>query len=294
MTDARPCALGCRNADGIPYRAAPGLHTCHPCSDRLRTTLGHIEQTYTAVTAIDELIPSGHGPTGVRTPPGPRSPASDTLLVHSDPRTYQRVGDRPAALATITEWAKRVRADRSVDVDPDQMRATVPLGRITMARETATLRFNWDWIMGQVWVPDFADAMREALNALRAVDAQQARATRVGKCPVTVAAFPAADGTTVELGCGAWLRLKPGQDVITCRNCGHAWPRARWHEIGEQWASYAELARIWTMPAATLRGWAREDEWRTVKLGRRVVLLRADAVNTYTRRRGALPIGEAG
>lgn len=294
MNAPRPCVLGCRNADGIPYRAAPGLHTCHPCSERLRRTLGHIEQTYATVTAIDELIPGGHGNNGVRTPPGPRSPAVDTLLVHADPRTYQRVGDRPAALATITEWAKRVRADRSIDVDPDHMRATVPLGRVTMARELGTLRFNWDWIMSQSWVDEFADHMRELLNALRSVDAQQARATRVGKCPITVAAIGLPDSTNVELACGAWLRLKPGHDTITCRNCGHTWPRARWHEIGEPWTRYAELARIWDMPAGTLRVWAHEDRWRTVKIGRDAMLLRADAVGSYIRRRGELPLGEAG
>lgn len=292
MTDIRPCVLGCKNAEGIPYRAAPGLHTCHPCSDRLRRTLGSIETTYATVTAIHELIPGGHGPSGVRTPPGPRSPANDTVLVHTDPRSAWN--DQPAALATVESWARLIREDLSVDVPPDQMHATVPIGRVTMARELATLRFHWDWLMGQdTIVADFAADMHAVLNALRAVDAQQARALRVGRCPTVI--IPAEHlGIPIDLECGAWLRLKPGQDVITCRNCAHNWPRARWSEIGQPWATYAELGRVFAMPNGTLRRWAHEDQWRTVKIGRDAMLLRADAVNSYTRRRGALPLGEAG
>lgn len=282
MSDIRPCLLGCRNAEGIPYRAAPGLHTCHPCSDRLRRTLGHIESTYTTVTAIHELIPGGHGPSGVRTPPGPRSPANDTVLVHTDPRS--KWDQQPAALATVESWARAVREDHQ---------AAAPRGRITMHREVRTLFFYWDDIMATETVADFATDMNAVLNALRAVDAQQARALRVGRCPIVI--IPAEHlGIPIDLECGAWLRLKPGQDTITCRNCAHTWPRARWSEIGQPWATYAELGRVFAMPNGTLRRWAHEDQWRTVKIGRDALLLRADAVNSYTRRRGALPIGEAG
>jgi len=291
----RPCVLGCRNRDGIPFRAAPGSNVCHPCSDRLRRTLDHIETTYAAVTALDELIPGGHSHgTGVRTPPGPRSPTVDSILIHTDPR-YPRDGwhDQPAALAEIAGWVRLVREDRSVDVPPAEMRATVPVGRVTMARELSTLRFHWDWLMAQGWVPDFADAMNAVLRALRTVDAQQAKATRVGKCPVVVIPREAT-GLPIDLECGAWLRLKIGEDEIRCRNCGHTWPRGRWSEIGEPWTTYGELARIWDMPGSTLRGWAKEHTWRTVTLSRKkVIVLRADAVATYMNRRG-MPLGEAG
>lgn len=283
MNAPRPCALGCRNRDRIPYRAAPGSNVCPRCSDRLRTTLDHIESTYYTVTATAELIPSNHGPgTGVRTPPGPRSPTNDTILVHTDPRST--LDDQPAALATIESWARMLRETRGY---------LVPAGRITMNRELRTLRHDWDWLMAQGTVADFAQEMHAVLHALRTVDTQQAKATRVGKCQIVVAAFALPDGSTVDLECGAWLRLKPGDTEIRCRNCGHTWPKARWNEIGEPWTTYAELARVWAMPASTLRWWAKEDSWRTVRLGRDAVVLRADAVATYVARRG-IPVGEAG
>jgi hypothetical protein len=283
VNEIRPCSLGCRNAEGVPYRAAPGLLVCHPCSDRLRTVLDHIETTYTTVTDINELIPGGHGPGGVRRPPGPRSPAVDSILVHTDPRSAW--DEQPAALATVESWARMVRGE---------LGAAVPEGRVTIGRELELLRRRWDWIMYQAWIVDFAQEMRAVLTALHMVSRQQDKVLRVGKCPIIVAVLELPTGGRVELECGASLRLRPGRDEIRCTNCGEVWPRSRWHEIGDPWADYASLAHLWEMPPATLRWWARDDHWRSVKLGRRVVILRADALRSYVRRRGQLPLGVAG
>ena len=288
MNDIRACLLGCRNPDGYARRAAPGLLVCPPCSEKLRGVLANLERTYTAVTELDELIPGGRGG-GVRTVPGPRSPAVDGILNHTDPRS----SDDNAALATVEAWARWVRTERSIDVEPGQMLSTVPAGRITMARELATLRFNWEWLMGSVLVAEFAEAMRAVLQALRQVRGELDRVTRVGRCPTVVAVIPRTDGD-IHLACGASLRVRPGATDITCRNCGESWVRDRWHELGDPWTDYGRLADELGVAGPTLRYWCREDDWRTVRLGRRTVVLRLDALASYLRRRGPLPLDQAG
>lgn len=285
MNQPRACLLGC-NVDGYPRRAAPGSLVCPPCSDQLRVVLARLQRTYTAVTELDELIPGGRGGDGVRRVPGPRSPAVDAILAHTDPRSRD-----DSALAVVESWARWVREERSLDVDPGQMLATVPAGRITMDRELETLRFNWDWLMGSPEVPWFAEAMRSVLQALRMVRGELDRVTRVGKCPTVV--VPAElTGIGFDLACGASLRVRPGANEIRCRNCGSSWTKERWPELGEARADYATFAEQFSVPAATLRRWAREDSWDRAGTQTRPLWLRADVFTSYVRRRGILTFEE--
>lgn len=288
MNEIRACLLGCRNPDGYARRAAPGLNVCPPCSEKLRGVLAVLERTYAAVTELDELIPGGRG-TGIRTVPGPRSPAVDGILAHTDPRTT----DDDSALATVASWARWVRAERSIDVEPGQMLSTVPAGRVTMARELATLRFNWDWLMGSTLAPEFAEAMRAVLQALRQVRGELDRVTRVGRCPTVVVAGEVL-GIPIDLMCGASLRVRPGATDITCRNCGESWERGRWHELGDARADYATFAEQFGVSRGTLRRWASEDGWDKTGTRGRPLWLRAEVFASYVRRRGDLSFEEAG
>lgn len=282
----RACVLGCRNAERIPFRAAPGLLVCHRCSDDLRTVLDDIDDLYRAVTDIDDLIPGGHGDTGgARKPPGPRSPAMDAVLVHTDHRT--RGNDRPAALACIEGWARLVREERSLDVAADQMLTTVPAGRITMGRELGTLRFHWDWIMAQAWVDDFAVEMADLARALRQVSRLEVPVLRIGKCPTPLITItlPGDDTGPITLDCGASLQVRTDATEIRCRNCGTVWPKDRWHELGDQWTDYAWLSAELAVAVGTLWRWASEDEWAKETRGGRRLVSRVDALASYDRRR---------
>lgn len=291
----KSCVLGCRDADGVAFRAAPGLLVCPTCSEKLRGVLADLEATFRELSDIDELIPGGSpDKVAVRTVPGPRSPAVDALLVHLDPRSVTGPNEPPAALASIAEFARSVREDRSLDVPREQLRATVPAGRITMRRECATLRFNWDWIMAQDWVDDFAAEIRRVLNALRAVRREFPAVLRIGKCKVPQVAFDLSDGTSLTLECGATLRVLATADEIRCRNCHTVWTRNEWHELGSPWADYASLSADLAVPVGTLRRWAHEDSWERTNRPGRPLVARADALASYARRRPNKTLNQAG
>ena len=293
MNNIHACVLGCTNPEGVPYRAAPGQLACHPCADRLRAVLDELGQLYTDLTTIDELMPSGHGGgDGLRSVPGPRSPAVDAILVHTDKRSAGN--DRPGALAAVTSWARLVREERSLDTPRDQLRATVPAGRVTMARELATLQFHLDWVLAQPWLLDFAVEMRDVLRSLRAAGRLLAPTLTIGRCPVVVVTVPLRGGAHLDLTCDAALRVRVGDDVVRCRNCGTIWPRGRWEELGDQWIDYARLSAELGVGVPTLRRWCSEDRWVTSGTARRRLVSRRDARVSYERRRGTLPLGEAG
>lgn len=291
VNDTRACLLGCRTPDGYPFRAAPGSNVCAVCSTKLRTVVDDLQKAYADLDQLARLIPSGQPGESSRHVPGPKSPAVDAILVHLDPRSR----DDTAALAVVEAWARWVREERSIDVAPQQMLSTVPRGRITILREVETLRFNWDWLMARDEVADFAQAMRAVLNAMRAIRSEFPKTVRIGKCPTVVAQLELPDGSTVDLDCGATLRVKVGDTEIRCRNCGTTWIRDQWHELGDPWTDYGYLANELDVNPATLRWWCKEDGWRTVRIGRRTVISRADALASYTRRRpGTYTIDQAG
>ncbi|MGW4484315.1 hypothetical protein ACWEOE_10805 [Amycolatopsis sp. NPDC004368] len=295
MNQPRSCVLGCRDRDGVPFRAAPGLLVCPACSEKLRGVLDDLERTFYALDDVDELTPHGSPDgAGVRQVAGSRSPAVDALLVHRDPRSVTGVHESPAALASMAEFARTVREDRSIDVPREQLRATVPAGRITMRRECATLRFNWDWIMAQPWVDDFAAELRRVLDALRSVRREFAPALRIGKCPTALIGLDLPDGDAVTLDCGATLKVRAGDTEVRCRNCGTTWPRDRWHELGDPWTDYASLSADLGVPVGTLRRWAHEDSWQRTNRPGRPLIARADALASLARRRPNATLEQAG
>ncbi|MEC3977883.1 hypothetical protein [Amycolatopsis sp. H20-H5] len=286
MNLVRSCLLRCKSANGLPYRAAPGRYACDQCTERLAQILAELVTTYTDMTEVDELVPGG-GPDnpGGRQAPGPRSPAVDALLVHTDPRSVTDSGASPAALASIAGWARIVREEQTVDVEPEKMLGTVPTGRVTMAREAQTLRFNWHWIMAQPWLDDFADELRQVLNALRTVRRLNVPTLRVGTCPAV-----ADDG----FKCGASLSVRVDAVLIRCRGCGAHWPQSRWHELGDARADYAQLSEDLGVPVGSLYRWAGEDGWTISGTRARRLVNRADALASYARRRGPLFAEQAG
>jgi hypothetical protein len=288
MPEIRPCLLGCTNSDGIPYPAAPGWLACHPCADLLAGVLGDLADRYATLQDADALIPTS---TGERGSPGygPRSPAVDALLIHSDIRTRWTSEHGYGALAVVADWARRIREDTSIDTPPRQMRNTVPEGRVTMSRELATIRFHWDWLMRQDWLAVFADNMRDVLRGLTNAGRLTERWLRVGPCPGLVdIGEEVFTGEPIYRECGEPLRVRASDAEIRCRTCGTTWPRSQWSRLGDTWTDYAELHERLKVPVATLRWWCREDGWRTwrkTETSKRVLVDRADALTSYARRR---------
>ncbi|RZQ59826.1 hypothetical protein [Amycolatopsis suaedae] len=291
MNHVRPCLLGCTNADGIPYRAAPGRQTCPRCGDQLAALLREIGDLYAVLDDPEQLLPTTSGGRG-RPGYGSRSPAVDDLIVHTDVRTGETDTGGPGALAVVEQWARQIREDRSVDTPPDQMRATVPAGRITMTRELATLRFHWDWILAQDWVDAFADEMRAVRDQLVRARRLTVPVIRIGTCPITVMTVDR-DADPITLPCSATLRVRLGDTEIRCPACHTVWTRDRWHQLGTDWADYASLATQLDIPVTTLRRWCHEDHWATAGTRSRRLVSRADALASYARRH-TTPTGNAG
>ncbi|WP_134667870.1 hypothetical protein [Amycolatopsis sp. CFH S0078] len=291
MSEVRPCLLGCRTPDGYAFRAAPGANVCPRCSEKLRGVLDDLQHAYAAVDQLAQLTPNGQAGDGVRRVPGPKSPAVDAILVHLDPRSQ----DDTAALAVVESWARWVRAERSLDVAPAQMRGTVPAGRVTIRRELDSLRFNWDWIMASDQVVEFATAMRAVLAKLRQVRNDNPRVMRIGACPTPVVAMTLADGSELTLDCGASLRVRVVDTEIRCRNCGTVWAREQWPDLGDPWTDYAYLSAELDVNPSTLRFWCRDDQWTVKRVRGRTLIRRKDALASYARRRpGTYTIDQAG
>lgn len=293
------CVFNHTNHLGEQVHAAPGLRVCARCSHQIRQAVDYLGRLYAGLCDIDELTPGGHPDgTGTRTVPGPKSPAVDDLLVHSDPRSYARVGDHPAALATIASWARLIREERSLDTPPTQLRATVPAGRINMERELQTIRFHWDWLMAHPAVLRFETDVNEVINGLEYVRRMNPPAIRIGKCPVVTTIEDLPDGGELPLLCGSPLRVRPDDTQVRCRGCHTVWPRARWRELGDPWADYPHLSAELGVPLGTLRRWSSKDGWHsrraeTSGTGVRRLFLRADALTSYERYHGPL-LGEVG
>lgn len=290
----RPCAFDHTDRDGVQILAAPGLLVCHTCSARCRRAVDYLGDLYAGLQDVDELTPGGSPDgTGTRSVPGSRSPAVDALLVHSDPRSYARVGDHPAALATIASWARFIREERSIDVPRHKLRDTIPDGRVSMERELQTIRFHWDWLMGHRLVLAFAAAVNEVIEGLELVRRMDPPPIRIGKCPVVTDIETLPDGSELPLACGTSLRVRPGDVEIRCRECGTVWPRAKWPLLGDPWADFAHLSAELGVPVGTLHYWANKDGWEKSGTRARRLVRRADALASYERYRGPL-LGEAG
>jgi hypothetical protein len=274
MSLIRSCVL-CR--PGSPYTAAPGWFACHHCADRLAGLLGDLGDRFATLMDADELIPHGSGERG--SPGfGPRSPAVDALLVHSDVRTKWTSEHGHGALAAVESWARMIREETG---------AGVPAGRATMSRELATIRFNWNFVLGAPWLDGFADEIRDVLRSLTMAGRLTERVIRVGPCPVTIDTY-VYGMDPVSTTCGATLTVRADADEIRCRSCGCVWPRSQWWQLGDPWTDYAALSEELSVPAATLRWWCRVDGWRTEPSPtskKRVLVCGMDARASYARRR---------
>jgi hypothetical protein len=291
--NVRSCVFGCVDANDVPFRAAPGRLACNTCSSALWTVLADVEKTYGWLTDIDNLIPGGTGDgAGARAVPGPRSPAVDALLALMDTRTAG--SESPGALGAVEQWARRVREDLSVDTAPDRMRSTVPPGRVTMRRELATIRFQWDWVCAQDWVTDFDEKMRALLGRMETVGHLKLKELRIGTCPTPQMTIPAADGSTITLLCSARLKVRVGDSEIRCKSCGTVWTRDRWHKLGNPWTDYASLSTELDVPVGTLRRWCSLDRWQVDGTRGRRLVLRADALDSYAKHRTPKPLEAAG
>jgi hypothetical protein len=264
----RPCIL-CR--PDSPNTAAPGWYACHHCADRLAGQLGDLADRYATLQEADELIPTSSGERG--SPGfGPRSPAVDALLVHSDIRTKWTSEMGYGALATVESWARMIREETG---------AGVPAGRATMARELRTIRWNWDYLLSSAWLDEFAGEIDAALFSLKRAGRLTERVMRVGPCPGL--------RDTGDV-CGVTLRVLANDEEIRCRTCGYAWQRSMWYLLGDPWTDYAALSGELEVSVATLRWWCHEDEWETrpsPTSKKRVLVSRADAMASYGRRRKA-------
>lgn len=99
MSDALLCVLGCRSTENVAYRAVPGTFACNRCASWLYDLLTELVAAYGLLSEVDELIPHGDDSAArVQRSSGPRSPAVDAMLVHTDPRSAGN--DQPAALAS--------------------------------------------------------------------------------------------------------------------------------------------------------------------------------------------------
>jgi hypothetical protein len=261
---------------------------CHHCNERLMQTLGDLADHYVTLQVADELIPHG---TGERGSPGfgPRSPAVDALLVHGDVRTRWTSENGYGALAAVEEWARRIREETSLDTPPRQMVNTVPAGRVTMARELATIRFHWDWVMRQDWLDAFAGNMRDALHSLVMAGRLTERVMRVGPCPTKIDEF---EGRPIT--CDMPLFVRANAEEIHCKTCDTHWPRSRWRELGDPWTDYASLAAEFGVAVGTLWRWASEDGWHLGGTRGRRLVFRLDALTSYEKRRGPLTLEQAG
>jgi hypothetical protein len=268
----RSCVLG--PTHGSPHTAAPGWYACHPCADRLAGVLGDLGDRYATLQTADELIPHGSGERG--SPGfGPRSPAVDALLVHSDVRTKWTSEHGHGALAAVESWARMIREETG---------AGVPAGRATMSRELRTIRFNWNFVLGAPWVDGFADEIRDVLRSLTMAGRLTERVMRIGPCPVEIEKQVGEWGAVQVWPCGDTLTVRVDADEIRCRSCGTVWPRSQWWQLGDPWTDYAALSGDLSVPVGTLRRWCGEDGWATKRTGGRYLVERAAALASAQRR----------
>lgn len=283
MSTAQPCVLGCTTAHaGLPRQAAPGRLACHECADELHKLLGEVERLYRGLDVTPGASGSARGAPGY----GPRSPAVDDLIAHRDLRTQRDGASHAGALAVVESWARSIREDRSIDLPPDQVRATVPAGRVTMHRELGTLRFHWDWICGQPWVDEFAAEMRQLRGQLRTARREAEPVLQIGTCPNVIEI-----DDELDAACGERLHVRPGDREIRCRSCGTTWTRDRWRQLGSRWADYPTLAEQLGVPVGTLHRWRHEDGWKVSGSRSRRLVSRAEAIASYAKRRGLLEDG---
>ncbi|RLK54845.1 hypothetical protein [Actinokineospora cianjurensis] len=270
-----PCLLGCVAPGGEPFPAQHGYRTCDLCADRLRATLTELVELY---ALVDDAVVPGRGGSAARGAPGhgSRSPARDSVIVLTDPRTHAvEDGDPHSVLAVLSSWADNVRSDTGQDPRT---------GAATVSGEVALLVRWMDWMTRQYWIGDLGQEVDELAHQLRAALGLQERTIPVGPCPNRVT--DPDTGRTVT--CGAPLRARLSVERIRCRRCRASWPRERWDELGGELgvpvSDFASLSAWLATPTGTLRRWRHEDRWANHGTKARPVFARTDALASWRRR----------
>lgn len=176
-------------------------HTCGPCQDRLRALLRDVERYWCLLTPVRQK----RGSERVSGPGyGSRSPADDTTITLTDPRSCWTLEDGPPPHGSLTGWATAVHTDHGYT---GRLPTTVPGLVDWLIREL-------DWITRQSWVEDLAVELADMLVHLR-VQAGDPPARVIARC---IELRP--DGTY----CGTPLyepEPTPGDSdvTITCPRC---------------------------------------------------------------------------
>lgn len=196
-----------------PRRATPGYMTCDRCAELIREALQEIPNLYASLEDDEALLPVV-APGGRRGPGfGSRSPANDTTIVLTDPRTTWTAEQPYHNAPTVLEsWARMVRED--VGQKPPETRATV-------TSEAALLVKRLDFITRQPWVDDLWKELREVRNQLRDYNGVH-KPLPVGKCPSLIG----------DKTCATPLFAPIDGDTIKCRTCRREWTRREWLHLG--------------------------------------------------------------
>lgn len=156
-----------------PREAEHGL-LCHGDSNRILRHLRELEEYLPTLSLLRS--PGGMEPIG-KASFGPRSPANDAAIVHTDPRSGTEVitdarGEVKAeygALGVVSSWASVVVEGRNVKPSPS---AFLDIG---------LLRRNHDWVVRQAWVDEYARELKFVHAAVRK-EAHDEVPKPVGKC----------------------------------------------------------------------------------------------------------------
>lgn len=214
MTETRVLCVTCTKQP--PRRSTPGYLTCDRCVELIRECIQEIPDLYAVVARPSSLLPSVAP--GARRGPGfsSRSPANDTTIVLTDPRTtWTEEQPYHNALIVLESWARMVRED--VGQKP-------PVGPANITGEARLLVARLDFITRQAWVEDMWAELKETRAQLRAHPAcdEQERRRLIGPCPNLV------DGRD----CGAPLHAPLYGDTVQCHSCDRRWPRPEWQHLG--------------------------------------------------------------
>lgn len=189
-----------------------GGQLCALCAKATRTRLEALPELYAALAP--HLAPS----------PGPRGLGRGSTPVHAPLPVREEVLDLrgPGGMVGILEdWLDAVRRDRGIDVDPHRGGTESRL-----AGAVGGLIANLPWI-ASYWpqAPELATEVRDLVRDVRTVLFPADRGIRLGTCPTVVAGGEA---------CGAVLRYRVGEQIVTCRWCGSSYPPATWAALKQR------------------------------------------------------------
>jgi hypothetical protein len=199
-----------------PRQALDGALVCRHHHGWLRDSIDDIVITYALLphfyepgTAVDD----GHQVKGKRV--DPPAPVRLDVVALLDRRTaYRHPGDIVPVLAILEAWATLVRDERKIQ----------PCRNTTVTSEAGLLLGHLDWIIGEPFVTDFAEEIRQVKSALHSAIGDHAPRP-VGTCPVI---HPDND---TECG-GKLYQDRYGGMSVTCRKCGETWGETELRRLG--------------------------------------------------------------